>query len=263
MCPTRAVPAPFRSTAARAAVFGLLTALIASTLPSCAHEHIRPLEQDVAPSVVSDLQAGRDSRSSVALRWTAPGEHGAVGAVAYDLRFSMSPITERTWAEAIRVGHGRVPAAAGQTDTMTVRGLVAGPTYFFGLKAATPDSLWSGLSNVCFYPATPPGPPRCSARLLGDGTDAVVFDPSPTEDPWDPDSLIQVRWDFEGDGNWEVDWDADARADQLKRWVPPGPGQYFPTLSVRNSYLPDSVSTARLSLIIRTPPALPGDRIGQ
>ncbi|MCA9726883.1 MAG: formylglycine-generating enzyme family protein, partial [Candidatus Eisenbacteria bacterium] len=71
--------------------------------------------------------------------------------------------------------------------------------------------------------------------------DAIGPDPDNplTHDRIDLPSSIQVRWDFNGDFIWDVDWDAEATADQLQIYHYQGPGQYGARLQARNTYVED------------------------
>lgn len=49
----------------------------------------------------------------------------------------------------------------------------------------------------------------------GEVTRVFTFDPSATTDDLDPDYAIKVRWDFDGDGIWDIDTTAGINASQI------------------------------------------------
>lgn len=63
---------------------------------------------------------------------------------------------------------------------------------------------------------------------------------------------IEVRWDFNGDGIWDVDWDAGARADEVQRFrfglANPG---YTARLEARNTYI--DLSNTKERIVVVTP----------
>jgi formylglycine-generating enzyme required for sulfatase activity len=63
-----------------------------------------------------------------------------------------------------------------------------------------------------------------------------ILDPTVTNDPLSELVDLPVRWDFEGDGIWDVDTTSGANASQVIRHVFPVPGQYNVTLWVYNRY---------------------------
>ncbi|HEQ98413.1 MAG TPA: hypothetical protein ENO22_03620 [candidate division Zixibacteria bacterium] len=99
--------------------------------------------------------------TSITLTWTAPGDDGNVGQAAqYDVRYSVSPITEQTWNSATQADGEPAPAPAGDPESFTVDGLEANTTYYFAIKTADEAGNWSGLSNVAMVTTDdniPPG----------------------------------------------------------------------------------------------------------
>lgn len=87
----------------------------------------------------------------------------------------------------------------------------------------------------------------------GDISTTFFFDPSLTEDRIDNDADIQVRWDFDGDGIWDIDWDADARANETQSWIFVRAETYFPKLEARNTYVEEANSSAPTIRVSVTP----------
>jgi hypothetical protein len=103
----------------------------------------------IPPSAVTDLTAVSVSLTGVKLSWTSPGNDGTSGrAMEYDLRHALTPITEETWNDAIRVAGLPRPAYPGTVRSFDVSGLAPGTSYFFALKTADGVPNWSALSNV-------------------------------------------------------------------------------------------------------------------
>lgn len=101
------------------------------------------------PGAIADLAVTGTSGTSVALRWTAPGNDGTTGtAASYDIRYSTSPITTANWAQATTAPGEPAPAIAGTVQTFTITGLLGSVTYFVAMKTADTAGNVSLLSNV-------------------------------------------------------------------------------------------------------------------
>lgn len=99
-----------------------------------------------APLSAHAQGAGADS---LQLTWTAPGDDGNVGtATGYEMRRSLSAISESNWASATLVSGAPNPRPAGTTQSMVVRGLTNGVTYYFAIKAVDEAGNTAPLSNV-------------------------------------------------------------------------------------------------------------------
>jgi formylglycine-generating enzyme required for sulfatase activity len=80
----------------------------------------------------------------------------------------------------------------------------------------------------------------------GDIDVTFVFDaigPNP-DDPLTHDAIdlpgnIDVRWDFNGDEVWDVDWDAGAKATDPQSYTFAAPGPYVARMQARNTYFED------------------------
>lgn len=105
---------------------------------------------------------------SATLSWTAPGDDGRVGrAAAYDLRYSLAPITEANFLSATPDPGVPAPKPAGSPETYTITDLVLGSGYYFAIKTADEGANWSAISNVAYQSifATEPVPVRPAAWL--------------------------------------------------------------------------------------------------
>ncbi len=56
---------------------------------------------------------------------------------------------------------------------------------------------------------TPPEPNFTVSPTSGQVRTIFSFDASASTDDYDPSSSLQVRWDFDGDGSWDTDWDTN------------------------------------------------------
>ncbi|MBV8756344.1 MAG: fibronectin type III domain-containing protein [Deltaproteobacteria bacterium] len=76
--------------------------------------------------------------SSVQLAFTAPGDDGATGTVQrYDVRYLVGePVTDASWDRAVPVLTTDPIVAGGQTQQLTIAGLLPSTTYDIGIRAA-------------------------------------------------------------------------------------------------------------------------------
>jgi hypothetical protein len=83
------------------------------------------------------------------LTWTAPGNNRNEGVAAcYDVRYSITPITSATFANATRFQATPGPSIAGSVQSCFVNRLRRGQIYYFAVKTVDRAGNWSPISNV-------------------------------------------------------------------------------------------------------------------
>lgn len=144
-----------------------------------------------------------------------------------------------------------LPPVGTPVDTGTYVRLFAVATDPAGNRGQTPDSL-----RILVINASDDGPVFGPRFIIvpwpGRVGLEITFDPSSTRDLVDSNAEIRVRWDFDlagGDG-WDLDWDADARADQIVRHAYSQPGTYRVCMEAHTSYLPDSIASVTRELLV-------------
>jgi Tol biopolymer transport system component len=147
-----------------------------------------------APATVQDLSITSISEFTMQLTWEAPGDDGMEGqAESYDLRYSLTPLTEQNWESAQSVSPLPTPGPSGSRDATDVEGLFSLTTYHFGLKSTDDSGNESGLSNTVAGSTLPLEP----VQLTFDGEYDYVCAPA-----WSPrGDLIayeSCRDDFRG-----------------------------------------------------------------
>ena len=127
------------------------------------------------PVAVADLAAGSATPASLTLSWTAPGDDGGTGtALAYDIRYSTSPITDDTsWNSATKATGEPAPALAGTGQSLKLTGLGTNTSYYFAMKTYDKVGNLSSLSNLPTGATDPDG-----VKLVL--TPAMVMDESNT-----------------------------------------------------------------------------------
>ncbi len=101
------------------------------------------------PAAITDLKSTRLGQSYAGLEWTAVGYSGNTGfAKSYELRISQNPITESNFDQAELIEKQAVPMNAGELQTLTLRNLMPGTTYYAAVKAEGFFENKSGISNV-------------------------------------------------------------------------------------------------------------------
>ncbi len=135
----------------------------------CSKDATAPVDT-TPPTAVNDLVAIDPSWNSVTLTWTAPGDDGRTGTAAhYDVRYSLSPLTDAVWPSAGQAEGEPSPRPAGSRDTFVVTGLAPTTPYYFALKTADAEGNWSAKSIIASAPttaATDTVPPAAVADLV-------------------------------------------------------------------------------------------------
>ena len=132
----------------------------------------------IPPAPVSNLAATGIASNRIALDWTATGDDGNVGtAAAYDIRYSLAPITGATFDAATPVPVNPSPEPSGAHQQFIVGGLNASTTYFLAMKVRDEYGNTSTLSNVAYAttfvaPDIDVSPTSFSASLVSGSTDA-------------------------------------------------------------------------------------------
>ena len=102
----------------------------------------------IPPAAVLGLNAKYPTASTIALVWISPGDDGLIGqAASYDLRHSLSIITEQNWDSATPVTGLPAPKPAGKVETVVATGLPSSTTIYFALKTIDEAQNVSSLSN--------------------------------------------------------------------------------------------------------------------
>ena len=141
-----------------------------------------------APSAIGDLGVTVGSvNTSKVLSWTAPGDDGGTGtATSYDVRYSISPITDANWGSATQATGEPTPRAAGGLESFTITGFSSTTIYYFAVKTADEANNISALSNVVAHSGTTDVTPPNKVTDLG----AL---------PGDVDGTITLTWSAPGD----------------------------------------------------------------
>ena len=121
---------------------GMSNSLAVTTDPS-------PTGDLVAPAAVSDLAVIGTTSSSYTLRWTTTGDDGMTGtATSFDIRHSITPITEANYNSASSILGAPVPSAPGTMQIVTAQPFSAGTTRYFAMHVIDDVGNRSALSNV-------------------------------------------------------------------------------------------------------------------
>jgi hypothetical protein len=118
-----------------------------SAMSNCATEETH--HESFPPSNVTDLKAGGVDPTTFEITFTAVGDDYWTGtAEEYDIRYALDPIMDETrWNTATRVSPTPAPKPSGETEIITIPGLVQRRNYYFAVKTADEEGNWSALSN--------------------------------------------------------------------------------------------------------------------
>jgi chitodextrinase len=118
-------------------------------LSNIANETTLSSSDTILPSGIDDLAATSVSANSIKLTWTSPGDDGNTGtATGYDIRYSISDITDTNWVNATQCTNEPTPIPASAPEAFTVTGLFAGTKYYFAIKSFDERPNYSPLSNI-------------------------------------------------------------------------------------------------------------------
>ena len=134
--------------------------------------------RDLLPALVlllllTPAAAFAQGADTLMLVWTAPGDDGNVGtAASYEVRMSLSAISAGNWSGASVVPGAPNPQSAGTRQSLVVRGLTRGTTYYFAVRATDDASNVAPISNVVrwdwVFDSAPPAAPT-GLTASGDG----------------------------------------------------------------------------------------------
>jgi hypothetical protein len=104
---------------------------------------------DAPPRTITDLVASSSTNSSIALTWTAPGDHGMRGSASgYVVKYSVSgQINSTNWSSATTFSQAWTPSENGTAETHVVTGLTSYTHYWFAIEAFDEASNYGNVSN--------------------------------------------------------------------------------------------------------------------
>ncbi len=138
-----------------------------------------PPADTTAPGAVV-LAVGSATPTSLTLSWTAPGDDAGTGtATAYEVRRSISPITEGNFAAATLCAGPPAPTAAGSAQQMVITGLQPGSTWYFALRASDEVPNWGPVSNSPSGQTTPQGTDVTAPARITDLAVTSLSGPAP------------------------------------------------------------------------------------
>lgn len=119
----------------------------------------------IPPAPVDDLVASNPGGDSADLDWSATGDDGLIGtASSYDLRWATFPIDESNFDSANPIAVPFAPGPPGTGESLTVSGLPAETTVYFGIKVldelmnASAADITATEPMVTTLDLVPPGP---------------------------------------------------------------------------------------------------------
>ncbi len=159
----------------------------------------------IAPATIPDLVERAIGSTSVQLVWTATGDDGTRGiAHAYDLRWSLTPITAEGWLGAVPVTGLPEPGLPGTTEVFTVEALTPATVYFFAIRATDEAGNQSDLSA-----ARPVTTSAAAGRLIEvrpDGSGDYSTIQAAIDSATAGDVIELTDGTFHGDGNRDIDF---------------------------------------------------------
>ena len=100
----------------------------------------------VPPTTITDLSTIDTTSSSLTLMWTAPLDTTQNGVIDYDIRMSLTPITDSvSFYNAQQINFSGTPGPVGSTETLLIEGLGFNITYYFAVRSR---DLWNNISEI-------------------------------------------------------------------------------------------------------------------
>jgi hypothetical protein len=175
------------------------------------------------PAAITNLSAlTGDNAGEIKLSWTAPKEDGTSGGAvsSYDVRYATYSFGDTQWGSVTQAtGEPSSPKSPGETENMTVTGLVGGTTYYFRIKSKDDVNNESGISNEAFATTKDNIAPAAITNLsalTGDNEGEVKLSWSaPGDDEWQNNisgGKYGVKWstytsfDWDGASNFDLEW---------------------------------------------------------
>ncbi len=105
----------------------------------------------VPPTQITNLSVVNPTSSSLSLSWTAPADTSPSHVTGYNIRRSLSPITDTVaFNNATAVPYNGMPLGSGQTEILTADSLSYATKYYFSIRSRDVWGNWSLLSNNAF-----------------------------------------------------------------------------------------------------------------
>lgn len=103
----------------------------------------------VPPTQVTNLNVTNPTSNTLTVNWTAPLDTSTGGVVAYDLRRSLTPITDSiSFYNATQIPVSAANDTLGTPRSVLVSSLQTSTLYYFSLRSADRWGNWSVLSNL-------------------------------------------------------------------------------------------------------------------
>jgi len=151
------------------------------------------------PWPIADLDCSAINPDTIRLTWTP--WCGTTGG-EYDIRYSISPITEDNWDSATQCTGEPTPNSS--PESFDVDGLSPDTTYYFRMKVASVGPIWSHLSNEtscttsCTLEADADGSP--DGHYYGYLAQPVYLHASATGGQGSGPYTYEYAWDLDDDG---------------------------------------------------------------
>ena len=118
------------------------------------------------------------------LRWISPGDDGRIGrALAYDIRYSLAPITAANFNSTASAAGIPTPQYPGELEVFKITNLVVGTGYYFAIKTVDEAQNWSPVSNIGFF-------------FVGATADVVTPPTLSRSPPWSNPARGSVHWAY-------------------------------------------------------------------
>jgi hypothetical protein len=100
----------------------------------------------IPPTAITDLQVSESTSNSLILSWTVPLDTSRNGVVAYDIRYSTSPITDSlSFYSSDQINFPDAPDTTGAVETLVILELDFATTYYFAIKSF---DMWGNKSDL-------------------------------------------------------------------------------------------------------------------
>ena len=223
----------------RTILLSIFTILISFTFFSCENAtETEKQEQPSVPVLVYPAEQAVDVSTDVKLEWTASSDPNG-DAIEYTVHYCKPPAN---WKVAGKTKDTNYKMNLDEdSDYYWYISATDGQTNSVDSETRSFKTLYTNIPPVASFTVSQPG-----GGLPGSNFE---FDASDCSDEEDSATDLQVRWDFDGDNNWDISWSTN----KLQTFKYNNVGTYTVKMEVKDSFDDTAITTCELIVSLFNP----------